>query len=156
METRCRAIAFALLFAAATASAQTTYEDRILLGETSSGEVYPDGSARVGYTLEGTTRGELEGRFSLTLSYRPGHGGPGVTSGITGSNWVLDLSDGRSIWGTVDHGSITWSSNGHTATLTAALTVAGGAVASGSGSVSGVLVHSQGTSRLRGVLSLTF
>ena len=154
MKTRC--LALALIFVATSAAAQTTYDGRIILGETSSGEVYPDGRTRVGYTLEGTARGDLNGHFSLTLSYQPGNGGSGVTNTIVGSNWTLDLPNGQSIWGTVDGGSITWSKNGHTAGLTATLTITGGSVSSGFGSVNGVLVQRHGTSRLRATLALTY
>jgi len=156
MNARCRAIALMFSLIAATATAQTTHDARILLGETSSGEVYPDGSTRVGYTLGGAARGDLEGRLSLTLSLQPGHAGPGVTNSITGSNWSLDFDDGTSIWGTVDGGSIVWSSSGHTGAITVRLTIAGGSVSSGSGSVTGTIVRGEGSSRLRGSLSLTF
>lgn len=156
MKTKCHVIAVALLFIAATGSAQTTYENDFVLGETSSGEVYPDGSTRVGFTLEGTARGDLDGHFALTLSHQPGSSGPGVTNTIIGSNWILDLDNGQSIWGTVDGGSITWSSSGHTATFTAALTIAGGAASSGVGHVRGTLLRGRHLSRLRGTLSLTF
>jgi hypothetical protein len=96
----------------ATASAQTTHVDQVRTAETSSGEIYPDGSTRVGHSFGGTARGSLPGAVTFALDYQPGNGGPNVVHTLIGGTWNLSLRDGTLLFGGITGGTISWDAAG--------------------------------------------
>lgn len=142
---------------AAVQAAKQEDEFKLRLSEVSTGEVYPDGSRRVGHTFSGRARGELDGNASLSFDYEPPNAGPKLRQSLVGGQWSVVTPRGE-VFGVFTRGSITWNDRGHKGELKASASVTGGtgafAGATGSGVLEGVINRTDTPPRLKAELHL--